>query len=251
MRAVSSAYMIAFLRCPVRQLCIVRANLTRGLSRRWAMTTTDDRICARVVAESIRRTNRCRRARPSHLSACYEYREIALPCPYYAWCTCLNTEPAVYEIVYKLTARLSAHPLWFLLGCIALPGIDADYCYRRSGVVCRSVGRSVCHDRGTRKNGRTDRDAVWDVDSGIGLIRKHALDGGAHRRNLANTIEPSVCDGLAAFFQITLTTCFISFSLPPLRTFCRVTVFTAVCLSVSMVVSRITNKKLWVDFQEI
>ena len=29
--------------------------------------------------------------------------------------------------------------------------------------------------------------------------RKHVLDGDAHRRNLANTIEPSVCCGDAAF----------------------------------------------------
>ena len=30
--------------------------------------------------------------------------------------------------------------------------------------------------------------------------RKHVLDGGAHWRNLANTIEPSMCVGDAAFF---------------------------------------------------
>jgi len=29
----------------------------------------------------------------------------------------------------------------------------------------------------------------------------HTLNGGAHRRNLANTIEPSICGGGAAFFS--------------------------------------------------
>jgi len=40
--------------------------------------------------------------------------------------------------------------------------IDAAlYCYRRSSVVCLSVGRSVCHDREPCKNGWTDRGALW------------------------------------------------------------------------------------------
>jgi len=39
--------------------------------------------------------------------------------------------------------------------------------------------------------------------------RNHVLDGGARWRNLANTIEPSVCGGDAALRQITLTTCCI------------------------------------------
>jgi len=37
--------------------------------------------------------------------------------------------------------------------------------------------------------------------------RKHALDGSAQWRNLANTIEPFMCGGDAALCQITLTTC--------------------------------------------
>ena len=40
--------------------------------------------------------------------------------------------------------------------------------------VGRSVGLSVCHDRELCKNG-TDRDAVWNVDSGGPM--NHALDG--------------------------------------------------------------------------
>jgi len=38
--------------------------------------------------------------------------------------------------------------------------------------------------------------------------RKHLLAGGAHWRNLVNTVEPPVCAGDAALCQTTLTTCF-------------------------------------------
>jgi len=45
---------------------------------------------------------------------------------------------------------------------------------------------------------------IWTrVDAG-----KHVLDGGAHWRNVANTIEPFLCGGDAAFLSnYTLTTC--------------------------------------------
>jgi len=43
--------------------------------------------------------------------------------------------------------------------------------------VASSVGRSVCHSRNSCKNGRTDRDAVWAVDSGG--PKNHVLDGGS------------------------------------------------------------------------
>jgi len=40
---------------------------------------------------------------------------------------------------------------------------------------------------------------------------KDVLHGGAHWRNLANTIEPSVFGGyMRSFCEITLTTCYIS-----------------------------------------
>jgi len=42
---------------------------------------------------------------------------------------------------------------------------------------------------------------------------KHVLGGGSHWRNLANTIEPSMCGGDAAFCQITLTTCYVCMEL--------------------------------------
>jgi len=47
-------------------------------------------------------------------------------------------------------------------------------------------------------NGWTDRDAVSGILAQVGPS-KHLLNGGAHWRNLANTIEPSVCCGDAAF----------------------------------------------------
>jgi len=42
--------------------------------------------------------------------------------------------------------------------------------------------------------------------------KKHVLDWGAHWRNLANAVEPSMCDEDAAFCHITLTTCLVSCS---------------------------------------
>jgi len=44
--------------------------------------------------------------------------------------------------------------------------VDAAYCYRPSSVVCRSVCLSVYHTSEPCKNGWTDRDADWVVDSG-------------------------------------------------------------------------------------
>jgi len=35
--------------------------------------------------------------------------------------------------------------------------------------------------------------------------RKHVVDGGQYWRHLANTVEPSMCGGDAAFCRITLT----------------------------------------------
>ena len=43
--------------------------------------------------------------------------------------------------------------------------VDAAYCYRRTSVVCRSVCLSVSHCSEPCKNGCTDRDTFWDVDS--------------------------------------------------------------------------------------
>jgi len=44
------------------------------------------------------------------------------------------------------------------VGRIAVLYVDEAFCYRRSCV--------VCHDRKPCKNGWTDRNAVWNVDSG-------------------------------------------------------------------------------------
>ena len=79
--------------------------------------------------------------------------------------------------------------------------------YRGEGAAhCKIQGPSAVS---CAKNGSTDRDAVWDLDSGE--PKKHALDVGPRRgaywRNLANTTEPSMCGGDAASCQIT-TTCY-------------------------------------------
>jgi len=80
--------------------------------------------------------------------------------------------------------------------------VDAAYCYRPSSVVCQSV----CHCSESCQNGWTDRDAVWDLDSGG--PKKACIRWGAHWRHLANTIEPSLRGGNAACCQIILTTCY-------------------------------------------
>jgi len=71
-----------------------------------------------------------------------------------------------------------------------------------------SFGRSVCHDREPGKNGWTDRDAVWDVDSGWS---KEAWL--RWRQTLAQPSEYhwTVCGGDAVFCQTTLTSCLYIF----------------------------------------
>ena len=54
-----------------------------------------------------------------------------------------------------------------LLGCIAaIANVDAVYCYRQSSVVCLSVCLSAGHVHEPCKNGGTDPDADWRIDSG-------------------------------------------------------------------------------------
>jgi len=62
-----------------------------------------------------------------------------------------------------------------------------------------SVCRSVRHDREPCRIGWTDRDAVWDMDSGG--PKETCARWGSHWRHLANTIEPSVCGGDAALLS--------------------------------------------------
>ena len=75
-------------------------------------------------------------------------------------------------------------------------------------MVCRSFGlhitvvspaKTTCSTTFCRelcKNGWNDRDAVWVI--GSGGPKETCVTRGAHWRNLANTIEPSVCGGNAA-----------------------------------------------------
>jgi len=72
--------------------------------------------------------------------------------------------------------------------------LRCGHCYRQSSVVCPSVRRLVCHDREPCKNGWNDRDGVWHVDSGV--PKEACVGGGAHWRNLTNTIEPSGAEAI-------------------------------------------------------
>jgi len=63
---------------------------------------------------------------------------------------------------------------------------------------------SICE---SCKSGWTDRDVVWDVNSGG--PNQACGRWSAHWRHFTNTIELSTCGGVAALCQITLTTCYI------------------------------------------
>ena len=71
--------------------------------------------------------------------------------------------------------------------------LDMAYCYRRPGL-CVSVCLSVGHDREPCKNGGTDRDVVWGVESWDS--KNHMLDweGGAHWCHLVNTSNQSLLE---------------------------------------------------------
>jgi len=61
--------------------------------------------------------------------------------------------------------------------------------------------------------GRQNADRLLPIPCTQGTLPWRPLFGflyaGAHWRHLANTIEPSMCDGDAVLCQITLTTCCI------------------------------------------
>jgi len=82
------------------------------------------------------------------------------------------------------------------LGRIAvLKYVDPAYCYRLSSVVCLSI----CHSREPCKTAEP-------IEMPFGLWTRvgpgnHVLHGGTHWCNLANTIEPYMCSGDAAFLS--------------------------------------------------
>ena len=91
------------------------------------------------------------------------------------------------------------HHSWYfrLLQDFWHPAVDAAYCYRRSSVVCMSVGLSQLW---ALQNGWTDRDAVWNVDS-VGR-KEPCIRWGAHWRYLANTTEPSVWAAMRPYVKL-------------------------------------------------
>ena len=71
-------------------------------------------------------------------------------------------------------------------------------CYRRSSVVCLSVCLSVTIVSPAKTAEPIEMPfGLWTL---VGP-RKHVLDGDAHWRHLTNMIEPSMCDGDAAFLS--------------------------------------------------
>ena len=88
-----------------------------------------------------------------------------------------------------------------ITGRIAVLRIRIDVaCYRPSSVVYRSV--TVVSPAKTAE----PIEMPFGLRTRVGP-RNHVLGGGAPWRNLANTIEPSMCGGDAACYQITMTTC--------------------------------------------
>jgi len=104
-------------------------------------------------------------------------------------------EPSIFDSPAKWLNQLRSH-----LGC-GLSG-PKEPCIKlgvqiTQGVIFRGKGHAqafltrLCHE--LCKNGWTDRDAIWVVDSGR---------WGAHWHHLANTTEPSICGGHSPFYQI-------------------------------------------------
>jgi len=76
-----------------------------------------------------------------------------------------------------------------LVGGSRSPHVKGQFLGERTCWACpTTLCRELC------KNGLTNRDAVWEV--------------GIHWHKLANSFEPSMCGGDAAFCQITLSDCY-------------------------------------------
>ena len=94
--------------------------------------------------------------------------------------------------------------------CIQAASQQAYY-VRRCGLSLRTEqrGLSVCPSVTIVTAAKT----AEPIEMPFGLYTrvgpKHVLNEGAHWRRLANTSEPSMCGGDAAFCQIALSTCFL------------------------------------------
>jgi len=71
------------------------------------------------------------------------------------------------------------------------------------------------------------------------------FDGDAYWRNLANTTEPSVCDGDAALCQITLTTCYIAFTVACIIAFLCVPFLRATVIAILQVLTALLSILLY------
>jgi len=78
--------------------------------------------------------------------------------------------------------------------------VDATYCYIPSSVVCRSV--TVLSPAKTAEPIEVPF-GLWtpEIWTRVGP-KKHVLGGGAHRRYLPNTVEPSMCAAMRPVVQL-------------------------------------------------
>ena len=102
---------------------------------------------------------------------------------------------SVSELFKPAMARFSGTTA--LLGRVAV-SVDAAWCYKQSSDLSAIVSPAKMAE---------PIEMPFRLWTWVGPW-KHVLDGGAHWRNLANTIEPSMCGGDAALRQINLTTCY-------------------------------------------
>jgi len=85
--------------------------------------------------------------------------------------------------------------------------VDVVCCYRQSSMVCLSVcllvGLSVCHDRDSWALQKPLNRSRCCLVCGLFWVQwsTYVLVGGAQWRHLANTTEPSMCGGNAAFLS--------------------------------------------------
>jgi len=85
------------------------------------------------------------------------------------------------------------------------------HAWRHSAMSCAEVAEAINLQFGlwTRVGWRKHK------FSRIHQVAQVCPNGRAHWRHLANTFEPSICDGDAALCQITLTTCFLLLMMYP------------------------------------
>jgi len=89
-------------------------------------------------------------------------------------------------VVIVVVVVVRPHRMYYLY-------VDAAYCYRPSSVVCQSECRSVTIASPAKTAEPIEMPfALW---TGVGPRKSVHIRRGAHWRDLANTIKPSMCGG--------------------------------------------------------